>query len=251
MSLNITNRYSATTIHFSISLFIFSIFLFVLLYYWYPAPHFSAAGGWQGVKIVAAVDLILGPLLTLIIFNINKSRKELTLDFLLIAMIQLGALSWGISTVYSQRPLALTFWEDKFYSVSAEHFPAYGIELDTLKQFGESYPVFIYVQEPTTDEHRQLFLNKTIGESIPPNLIPELYEPISTHFSDISKHSIDMSEIMIINSTLNDEISALLKKTNTKLEDNYYIPLKSSFSEIVIVFDKDSNYIGYASTPYI
>ncbi len=250
MSYTITNRYSASAVHFMISLAVFSLFVFVLLKYWFPEPYFSTNGGWQGLQIVAAIDLILGPMLTLIIFNINKSRKELMLDFSLIAIIQISALCWGISTLYTQRPLAITFWEDKFYSISAEHFPAYDIEFDVLKQFGDSYPVYIYIQEPTTSEGKQTYLRKT-WESIPPNLQPELYTPLSEHYQDIFEHSIDISHAINKNPELKQEITTLLAKTNTKLEQNYYIPLKTGFTEILLIFDKDNKRIGYAMTPYI
>ena len=251
MSFTVKNRFNAAAIHFTLSLIVFSLFILVLLYHWFPEPYFSTTGGWQGLVIVAAVDLILGPLLTLIIFNIKKPRKELVIDLSLIAIIQISALCWGIYTMYTQRPLAVTFWEDKFYTVSAEHFPAYNIKPEILKQFGDNYPVYIYVQPAVTEEEKQFFLNKTVGEKIPPNLLPELYRPISEHFEEIFKQSIDIASMTIVNSNLNDEVRAFLKKTGTNLEENFYIPMKSGFSEIIIVFNKNGKYIGYISTPYL
>ncbi len=251
MSFSVKNRYSAAAIHFSLSLAIFSLFVFILLRYWFPEPFFSTNGGWQGLQIVAAIDLVLGPLLTLIIFNHSKPKKELILDFTLIAAIQISALYWGIATIYTQRPLAITYWEDKFYSISAEHFPAYGINLDILKQFGDSYPVYIYVQDPINEEARQVYLRKILREKIPPNLQPELYQPLSKHYQDIFEHSIDISYAINKNPKLKQEITKLLQKTNTKLEQNYYIPLKTGFTEILLIFDKNNKQIGYAITPYI
>ena len=251
MSFSVKNRYTAAAVHFSASLAIFSIFIFVLLKYWFPEPFFSTNGGWQGLQIVAAIDLILGPLLTLIIFNLRKPKKELIFDFSLIAIIQLSALYWGITTIHSQRPLAITFWEDKFYSISAEHFPAYDIDLKVLKQYGDNYPVYIYVQNPVGEEARQIYLKKILREKIPPNLQPELYQPLSEHYQDIFEHSIDISHAINKNPELKREITALLVKTNTELEQNYYIPLKTGFTEILLVFDKNNKQIGYATTPYL
>ena len=62
----------ASSIHFFASLLVFSIFVYVLLTQWYPEPFFNASGGWQGLKLVILVDLVLGPLLTLIVYNRKK-----------------------------------------------------------------------------------------------------------------------------------------------------------------------------------
>jgi len=251
MSFTVKNRYSASALHFALSLVIFSLFVFILLYHWFPEPYFSTNGGWQGLQIVAAVDLILGPLLTLIIYNTNKSRKELTLDISFIAVLQLAALFWGVSTVYTQRPLAVTFWQGKFYSISAEHFPANDIGLEVLKQYGDSYPVYIFIEHPTTEEGKKIYLKK-IFQSIPPNLQPELYRPLSEHYQDIFEHSVKISQLMEESPDTKLEINNILKKTNTKLEHNYYIPLRSisNSSDVLLVFNKRNELIGYTTTPF-
>ena len=63
------NRYSASAIHLAISLLVFLSFIAVLYFLWIPGDLFFMDGGWQGVKLVAMVDLVLGPLLTLLLFK--------------------------------------------------------------------------------------------------------------------------------------------------------------------------------------
>ncbi|MCH8105520.1 MAG: hypothetical protein IIC58_08470 [Proteobacteria bacterium] len=70
-------KLKATGIHLSMSLVIFFILAYQIIYVWYPQPYFSIDGGWQGIRIVAAVDLALGPIITFLIFDLAKSRKEL------------------------------------------------------------------------------------------------------------------------------------------------------------------------------
>ena len=108
--------------HFLLSVVIFVVVVILLVFFWYPAPHFNASGGWQGLKIAASVDLVLGPLLTFIIFNLKKSKAKLTGDLIVIAIMQLGALVYGVTTIYQQRPVAVVFWDDSFYSVPASTF---------------------------------------------------------------------------------------------------------------------------------
>ena len=71
------NRWQAFSIHLCISSVIFVTLLFIIVAFWYPGV-FIYLGGWLGIKIVAAVDMVLGPLLTLIIFN--PAKKKLKID---------------------------------------------------------------------------------------------------------------------------------------------------------------------------
>ena len=59
------SRFSAFSIHFGISLLIFAALSAVILLVWYPGYFFELDGGWEGLRIIIGVDLVLGPLLTL------------------------------------------------------------------------------------------------------------------------------------------------------------------------------------------
>ena len=103
-SLRKINRYQACLTHFGISLILFLFLLSIIIFVWYPGDLIHA-GGWQGIKIVAGVDLVLGPLLTLVIYN--PMKKSLPFDLFVIAMIQISALGYGVWNVYNEKPEAL------------------------------------------------------------------------------------------------------------------------------------------------
>ena len=94
-------KLKATGVHLSLSILIFIALVYQIYYNWYPQPYFSIDGGWQGVRIIAAVDLVLGPLITFLIFDLSKSRREILFDLITIAVIQLAALTFGIHTTYN------------------------------------------------------------------------------------------------------------------------------------------------------
>ena len=74
------NRFGAFAVHLGISLIIFIILGYLILFHWYPDFFFTSDGGWQGIRIVAFVDLVLGPVLTLVVFNNKKPKAELRRD---------------------------------------------------------------------------------------------------------------------------------------------------------------------------
>jgi len=55
------NRWQAFLIHLGISTVIFLILLYFIVFHWYPHPFFAKGGGWQGVRLITGVDLVLGP----------------------------------------------------------------------------------------------------------------------------------------------------------------------------------------------
>ena len=126
------NRWLAFASHFGMSLIIFAVLLLLIVLFWYPGALFSAAGGWQGVRIVIGVDLILGPLLTLIVYDLAKPRKILFRDLSIIALIQLSCLSVGVYVVFKERPIAVTYAYDKFYALKRSDFVKSGNDPDSM-----------------------------------------------------------------------------------------------------------------------
>jgi len=99
-------------LHLTISATIVSVALTVVFFVWYPHPYFEILGAWNVVRILVGVDLILGPILTLILYRPGKRYVLFDLGF--IAVVQLVALVYGMVTIHSERPLYTVFTVDRF-----------------------------------------------------------------------------------------------------------------------------------------
>jgi hypothetical protein len=106
-------RLRAAGIHLGISLAIAFLAALLVFFLWYPHPYREISGGRELFLIVVAVDVVLGPMITLAVFNTSKSRRELTLDLSLVGLIQLAALGYGLWTVAMARPVHLVFEFDR------------------------------------------------------------------------------------------------------------------------------------------
>ena len=73
MKMNMTRK-QAFLSHFCLSALIVLTVLTVILAVWYPGPFFQIIGAFEVIKILIAVDLVLGPLLTLILFKPGSSN---------------------------------------------------------------------------------------------------------------------------------------------------------------------------------
>lgn len=111
------NRYQAFAIHMAISLVIFFVLLACITQLWYPGILFDTGNGWKAIGMIVGIDLILGPLLTLIVFNPKKS--SLKLDLSIIALVQTAALIYGTWTIHTSRPVALAFIYQSFSTIYA------------------------------------------------------------------------------------------------------------------------------------
>ena len=147
------NRWQAFAIHFALSALVFAILVALMVVWWFPGELFLLDGGWQGLKLVAIVDLVLGPALTLVLWNPKK--PSLVFDICVVAAFQIAALAYGFVTTYDQLTVAMVFTESTFVSLSnAEHREASEILLEkeitpvALSEFESGHPTLVLTPSP-------------------------------------------------------------------------------------------------------
>ncbi len=104
--------------HLLLSLVLAGLTALLVFGVWFPTPYREISGGLALFMLVLGVDVVCGPLLTLLLLHPSKSRKALRVDFALIACVQLGALAYGLHTLSHARPLAVVFEVDRFRVVA-------------------------------------------------------------------------------------------------------------------------------------
>lgn len=109
----------AAGIHSLCSVVVACLAAWVVFAVWYAYPYGELSGGRTLFFLVVLVDVVCGPLLTLVLFNLKKTRKELWFDLGLVALIQLSALGYGVWTVWQARPLFLVLEVDRYKVIAA------------------------------------------------------------------------------------------------------------------------------------
>ena len=215
------SRWTAGLLHFGLSLGIFIVLLLLIVLWWYPGALFPLAGGWQGIKIVAGVDLVLGPLLTLIIYNKHsKPLRKLYRDLSIILLIQLSCLAGGVYIVFKERPVAVVYAYDKFYTLKIKDLRnSENADMTVLGNIYLSKPKLFYVQLPTDPGQLEsiLALHGFIGDAL--ELRTDLYQPFPTSTAEAKT-------IMIHNPLLSAETDTCLK-----------VKLATAFIEQPVCFD--------------
>ncbi len=160
MPQNIKPRVQAFALHLLISAAVFLSLFSLILTHWFPGEliHF---GVWEGVRIVAGVDLILGPLLTLVIFD--KAKKSLNLDLSVIAAIQISALAYGVYVLEKERPMIQVVLDGSLYIISKADFLEYDIPLDTFNEYEGKKPYPVALNLPN---NRDAMIQNIIQKSV-------------------------------------------------------------------------------------
>ncbi len=143
------SRLKASGIHLGVSLAIALCAALLVFIIWYPYPYREISGGRELFLLVIVVDVIMGPLMTLAVFNTAKPRKELCLDLCVIGLLQLAALAYGLWTVAVARPVHLVFEFDRFRVVHAIEVDPGLLSLapEGLRQLPLTGPTLLSVRE--------------------------------------------------------------------------------------------------------
>jgi hypothetical protein len=112
-------RLRAALVHLGLSVALACVLLLVVTRLWYPAPFFALAKARDIFLMLIGCDIVLGPMMTLVIFDIRKTRRELIRDVSMIAFVQLAAMVYGVSTLLQARPAYIVYNAGQFNVVLA------------------------------------------------------------------------------------------------------------------------------------
>ncbi|MDG4553624.1 MAG: TfpX/TfpZ family type IV pilin accessory protein [Candidatus Competibacter sp.] len=237
----------AFAIHLTASAIIVLAFLGVMFLAWYPAPYFETDGGWKVLRILAGVDVVLGPLLTLIVFKPGK--PGLKFDMSCIVVAQLGALIYGGTIIYQERPAFVVFGVDRFTTVPAADVDFEQLRYPELKRIAGIGPMLAEAKPPKDLQQRQeLLFGVVLGGQKDLEFRAELYEPYRPDPQQLRARGIDLSKIAAASADAKQAIDAFVINQGGRLEDYLYLPLKGNNKDIVMALSpKDGMPVGSIS----
>lgn len=232
------SRWKAAGIHLLISAAVAGALVAFMLTVWYPWPLFDLAGGSGLMLILVGVDVVLGPLITLIIFRAGK--KGLRFDLALIAALQLAALLYGVHAVYAVRPVYLAFTIDRFNLVTALDLDPADLQRPADEQFRKlplgrpRYVAAILPQAPAERE-RILMSGVTGGKDL--HQLPQYYRPYETHARDALAKAKPLSKLNERNPKV---VGEFLASSGRKSESVVYLPLVARHGDGAVLMDSVS-----------
>ena len=194
------NRLKAFSIHLTASAIILVSFFAVVSQVWYPGQLFSVAAGAALIRLLVGVDLILGPLVTLIIFDTKK--KKLRQDLLIIVICQLIFFAYGAWTIFAVRPAYIVFADDQFYMVRANEIDGKDLaraRIDEFKTLPLTGPKFIGTIQPTDPKVKNDLVFSSLSGMGLQNL-PEYFVPLEQVSAQVRAAAKTSKQFKIIDS---------------------------------------------------
>ena len=118
-SIDWPSRLKPALIHLGASALLAALVAATVFGLWFPGAYRDFSGGTELFMLVVGVDLALGPLITLVIFDRRKPLAELRRDVAIVIALQLAALGYGLHMVSISRPVVLALEENRFRVVAA------------------------------------------------------------------------------------------------------------------------------------
>lgn len=232
-----TPRIKAAAIHFSISLFIAFLVAGLVFVLWYPAPHHHLSGGMNLFFLLAGVDLVLGPLLTLVIFNISKPRRELVRDVLIIAAVQLAALLYGLNTVFQARPVYIVFEYKRFQVIYASDLSQELLDKapSEFRHLPLSGPAYLSIRPMRAEEKLNFILQELSG--FPLANRTDMWRPYAEASTTVLTAAKPIHGAKPnLTTEQRKQLQKLLQKKGLSEQDVLYLPLLSRASNIATIF---------------
>lgn len=228
-------KLKASLIHLIISALVVFSFLIFVRSYWYPEPFFSISGLVTILIMIVAVDLVLGPLLTFIIYKPQK--PTLKFDLTTIAAIQIAALAYGMHTVYQAHPLYVAYAIDRFSPIDAsEVFPS-NAKFEALKKSKLTGPTLVYMQKPTDRAEMSKVTMEVMSGKADLDARTEYYFPLEQRIDEVIANGLNI-EAFAKQPEHKAKLDEFLAKYGQKLEDYAFLPLVGKEKDVLWAFSR-------------
>jgi hypothetical protein len=236
MTLASLNRWQAAPIHLAISAVIASAVFGLMVFLWYPKPFFAAAGGTMLLVLLIGVDVVLGPLLTLLVYNPQK--KSLKFDLMAIAALQITALVYGGWIMFNARPVYVAYAGDRFELVEAQAIEPgdHARAPPAFRDMPLNGPVIVGTKFPTNEAEQDMLRRAVmVGGSI--GVFPQHYVPYSAVASSVPTKAATLSALRRKHPEAAGAIDDIIAASGKAEHTLRYVPLQARHGDMAVVVD--------------
>ena len=231
-------RLRASALHLGLSLIVAGMAATLVFFVWYPYPYREISGGRELFVLVVTVDVILGPLITLAVFNTGKGWTKLRFDLAVIAALQLGALGYGMWTVFVARPVHLVFEYSRFSVAHAIDIPADMLKLapPPLAALPLMGPTTVSLR-PFKDQNEKVEATVAALQGLALAVRPDLWQPYEKAIPDVLKEAKPVTLLKTRFPNRATEIDQVLAPYGAAGPGMVYVPMVGRKSFWTVILD--------------
>jgi len=229
------NRFYAFLTHLILSGLVAVFTVIMVFFIWYPEPLDKAIGVTEIFLMLLAIDIVIGPMMTFVVYQ--RGKAGLKLDLSIIATLQIAALIYGMSTVFAGRPVFIVFNQDRFDIVrpieidtaSAKKADLAGNEIAKISWFR---PRWIGAVAPADRKRSEEILISALDGGADWPQLPELYVPLEQVKQQMLKRARPLSALRKL-----DKNNTLLDIQDNRIK---WLPLRGKTKDMSVLIDSDS-----------
>jgi hypothetical protein len=234
------SRWRAAGIHLAISFAVTCAVIAVMFFLWYPVPYFQAMGGGGLLMLVTGIDVVLGPLITLIIFKPKK--KSLKFDLMCVAIVQVAALAYGVAIMFQARPVYMVFNKDRFDVIIAADMDAKEMSKVTdaaFKSLSLNGPQTVSLDTSTDITEVQRIVDSGINS----RAFSQYYVAYESSAKSAAAASQSFAQTQRIKPAAAEKLKAFL--TSKSLDENKvgFLPLYTRNEDMTVVLERETGKI--------
>jgi hypothetical protein len=240
------SKLKATGLHFSISLAAMLLSAFLVFGMWYPGLLAVICGVSYIFLLIVIVELCLGPLMSMVIFNPAKPRKELIRDYSLVAVIQVAGLLYGMNTLFESRPIFEVLSVDRVEIITSNELKPEFMEgaPPPFTKRSLTGPIRVCADMPFDPIERSNLLQSALaGRDV--ELYPKYYRECGS--SEIWEAAAVRSTLDTVMALFDDEERERAVAQLPSGDDYRWMPIRSRFGAWVGVVNDDNS--TYTYTP--
>jgi hypothetical protein len=242
-------RLQAFAIHLSLSLLLIGLVLGLLIWVWYPGPLFELERGWQVLGLLAMPVLVLGPALTLLLFKPGK--PGLRFDLGVVALLQIGALAFGMWQLHQARPALLVYAANHFKplpSIVLAHWDSSG---GLQQQWAGFTPQWLQVELPddpvayadlVAAYHKQARSLHSLGER---------YRPLQAAWPQMLQDAVDIEAYVSLDPDWAAALTDFTGRVGRPSEELAFFPYVGRDRRLFLAFDRAApQVVGVLDIPF-
>ena len=241
-----SSRYALRHLFVSVAVGITSTaYVFGLLY---PPPYQAMLDVANIFLLLLFVDVVCGPLLTLVLASPEKSHRAHAVDFTLIGTVQMLALLYGLHSMWVARPVILAFETDRLVVATANEIQTANLpqalpDMQRLPWWGIT-PVNTRQPKDGAESLQAIDLGLS---GVSPAMLPDWWLPWETALAGMAARAKPVTQLQQRRAKDAAVLDASIAATGHPATALRYLPLTSSKTrEWVALLDAQMRIVGYA-----
>jgi len=218
-----------------VSTILFASLALVVRWFWYPGTHFHIDGAARQLLILAGVILVLGPILSTLVYRPGKPKLRLDLGILL--ALELAVIGAAAVPIHADRPAFLVFAVDRFEVIAAAELDRQMLRYDELISPDGNSPYLAIARFPEDPKERSdLVVGVMLEGAADIDRRPDFWHPYSSGYNEVIDRGQPLS--LLESNDVNGRLAHWIAKSELSEEDLLFLPVRGSVRDAALLISR-------------